>query len=122
MAGRDTHDRLSRAWKLADGAPAARTHARSRISSHGPQRQPVGEPVRTAARRSLPGIGHVHRSEAAAGPGPRVPAVLVLHAGSGAAAARAAGAPHISPPLRKRGRRRVTPPCQRRAVPRSPRR
>lgn len=33
MAGRDTHDRLSRGWKLADGAPRARTHARSRISS-----------------------------------------------------------------------------------------
>lgn len=46
MAGRDTHDLLSRGWKLAGGAPRARTPARSRISSHGPQGQPAGEPVR----------------------------------------------------------------------------
>lgn len=69
-----------------------------------------------AAGRSLPGAGHVHRPEAAAGPGPRVSSILLLHAGSGAATACAAGSPHVSPPLRKRGPRRVTPPWQQRAA------
>ncbi|KAL1782773.1 hypothetical protein HispidOSU_000730, partial [Sigmodon hispidus] len=93
--------------KLAGCAPGAQT--------------PVPLP---AAGRSLPGTGHVHRSQAAAGPGPRVPAVFLIHAGSRAAAARATGSPHGSPPLRKRGRkrRRVThsPMSAAQRVPASP--
>lgn len=96
--------------------PARRSQATDhRGSPRGPSKAGSLSAPPAAMNPTLPGAGHVHRPEAATGPGPRVPAVLLLHAGSGAAA-RAAGSSHGSPPLRKRGRRRrrVTPPCQRR--------
>lgn len=120
-AAHPSSDRPSRGCKPAGGASRAQTRARkaqTADAARGPSKAGAAGPHRRGGR-SLPGAGHVHRPEAAAGPGPRVPAVLVLHAGSGAAAARAAASPHVSPPLRKR--RRVTPPCRRRAAsPQSP--